>query len=311
MRQQLFLATANLSRRVPNFRGKVRTMLAFYRMLGLEGSHIHTDARLQKPVPYDVRLDMHCMHERMALLMDEYEADTVEFIERVYGAMGDSGSILDIGANIGLICIPAARLLQKHVSEEPIVYAVEAVTSNQEALRSNILRNGMEDSIRVISKGVGDSQKKVFIAVEKDVKDGEGTGTANIINDNPAWKCEKIPLEITTIDDLVDQGEIGRTVQVIKVDIDGYDLFAMQGAKGMLQSTRPAIYGEFMAHCMQWHGQTVTDVLEFMETVGYCTYKRVNPNEWRFSDSVDVSDYVQDLLIIPKEKVTDFQWCID
>src|SRR5437016_2761473 len=105
---ELFLFAASTVRRFPNFKGKVRAILALYRSMGLESRHITIQRVLHHPIPYRVRLDLHSKHERMALIMDGYESDTVKFLHRLFDP---SGCFLDVGANIGLISLPFARLV--------------------------------------------------------------------------------------------------------------------------------------------------------------------------------------------------------
>jgi hypothetical protein len=67
----------------------------------------------------------------------------------------------------------------------------------------------------------------------------------------------------------------------MKLDTDGYDLFVLMGAKGLLERAQPPILGEFSAHCLNWHGQTVADVRDFVDTFDYRVFVRKHPS-WDF-----------------------------
>jgi hypothetical protein len=74
--QALFLHVARAIRRAPNFRGKIGAPLFLYKILGLEERHIIVETTEHRPIPYRARLDLYSKHERFAVLMDGYEADT-------------------------------------------------------------------------------------------------------------------------------------------------------------------------------------------------------------------------------------------
>ena len=95
----------------------------------------------------------------------------------------------------------------------------------------------------------------------------------------------------------------------MKIDTDGYDLFILKGAKLLLTESRPLIYGEFSAHCLGWHGQTVIDVIEYMKSFKYCVYSK-KLNEYQFESNINVNSYTSDLLLVPEEKAAQLAWCI-
>jgi FkbM family methyltransferase len=248
----------------------------------------------------------------MALLMDGYEADTVSFLFRLFD---QAGCFVDVGANIGLISLPFTRLVldkggAKAVGRStPIAYSIEPVRSNYETLAGNIELNGSGQWVRPLYVGVGEREKTVEIAVEGNLCDGEGTGTANVVATGSPYVCERILLHVTTIDTLVRTGQVSPKVTLLKLDTDGYDLFALMGAARLLSETRPVVFGEFMAACMKWHGQTIADVAAFAGQAGYETFVRVSKT-WRFTPLIEPEAFVQDLLLVPREKKDQVLWCL-
>lgn len=296
---------------LPNFRGKVRVLRLLHRVLGLEGKHVNVDVRLTRPVPYRMGLDLHSKHELMAYLMSGYEADATRFLVSVYDG---KGCFLDVGANIGLISIPFALMTRASVrapaQELPAIYCVEPVQSNYESLCRNVSRNGLENRMRALRLGLGEVERSVLIQVEDNLKEGDGTGTANILPEGSTYKCERVPLQITTIDDLVASAELPQQCSLIKLDTDGYDLFVLKGAGKMLSHARPIIFGEFMAHCLRWHGQTVDDVRRYTADLDYRVFFK-RAREWRFERQMPAEGFVSDLLLLPEERVHEFSWCCD
>jgi hypothetical protein len=118
-----------------------------------------------------------------------------------------------------------------------------------------------------------------------------------------------VPLKISTIDSLIRSGQIAPDIKVIKIDTDGYDLFALMGASELLARERPIIFGEFMAACLDWHGQTIADVAAFARRLDYNLYARVRQT-WRFTSRFDMKAFVQDALLVPSDSRCDLSWCL-
>ena len=238
----------------------------------------------------------------MAYFMDVFEESTLEFLSSIHDP---KGCFLDIGANIGLISIPFATYNKAAGCPPPFVYCIEAVKDNQLALAANIKLSGLEAEMKCINFAVGEVEKDVEIQVEHDLVLGQGTGTANIVPAGGNWKCVTNKLKVRTIDSLVLAGTLPGNVTLIKIDTDGYDLFAMMGARELLRQQRPVVFGEFMEHCLKWHSQSIVDVDKFFRALDYEIFIRVNPhsNAWRFARCQNYAQYKQDALCVPKEKL--------
>jgi FkbM family methyltransferase len=290
VRTELFIAAGRLAARLPRVRGKTRLLLLLYRALGLETRHIRVEARLRRPVPFDAELDLHAWLQRIAFLTGGYEHETVEYLVGLHRRDGRGGYLLDVGANIGLIAIPFAKVTGKPV------FAVEAVPDNVAVLRRNVERNGLHDAITIMPFALGDQPGVAQIQVEGDLRPGEGTGTGNILPPESTWGVRQ-PVEVQRLDD----AGLPPGCSVIKIDTDGYDLKVLQGGTRFLERERPLIFGEFSAHCMGWHGQTIDDIVAFAERLHYRTLCRVEPG-WAFRPYERGMTFVQDLLLLPEEQ---------
>lgn len=303
-RERLFLAAGASAAALPRLRGRTRVALALHRALGLGGRRIRVEAELRRPVRFRARLDLGSWLQRLAFVTGEYEADTVEFLLGLREATGTRGYVLDVGANVGLLSVPLAMLLrEREGGGGPSVVAIEALPDNAAALRENIRLNGLEEACMALEFAVGDREKAVEIQVEGNLRRGDGTGTANVIADDSGYVCERIPLRLTTLDSLAASGALTAGCSVVKIDTDGYDLKALQGGVAFLGRERPAVFGEFMAHCLRWHGQGVSDVVSFCDGLDYSVWARVR-GSWSFTPEIDESAFEQDLLLVPREKAS-------
>jgi FkbM family methyltransferase len=302
---RVFRRFARQWRKLPPFKGKVRVEKELRKILGLDNHHILETIVLNDPVSYRATLDLHSWHEFLASIDGGYEGDTVRFLARCYDRRG---CFLDIGANIGLIGLPFAACIDpSNLPEAPFVFCIEAVRSNFERLVHNIQLNQRQRSIVAIAAGVGEREKTVEIQVEGNLKDGAGTGTANILSDGTNHPCERIALTITTLDKLYETGKIPDHCSLIKIDVDGYDLFVLQGARKLLSCERPIVFGEFNSHCLAWHGHSPIDVANYVEQFDYRVFFK-STEAWRF---IPIGEHKpdQDLLLVPKEKIVSLNWC--
>lgn len=301
----LFRRFAAQWRKLPNFRGKVRLAKGLHNSLGLENHHIFQTVVLSDPACYHATLDLHSWHEFFAFVDGGYEGHTVRFLASCYDKRG---CFLDIGANIGLISLPFAVLIDpSNSADSPFIFSIEAVRSNYERLVHNIQLNRRQKVIFAIGKGVGEREKIVEIQVEGNLKEGAGSGTANILADGTDHPCERIPLSITTLDKLNEIGEIPDLCSLIKIDVDGYDLFVLQGAEKLLSFSRPIIFGEFSSHCLAWHGHSHADVANYVKNFDYHVFYK-QAEAWKFLP-IGKHKTEQDLLLVPKEKIVDLSWC--
>lgn len=281
-RLEIFIALVGASHTLPEIKGKHRALLALCHALKLDRRHATVEANLSKPVAYLARLDLHSWLQRLAFVSGGYETRTVHLLLRLWKSH-TRGYLLDIGANIGLISIPFALL-----ARSAKVIAVEAVVDNHRALTHNIALNNLVGRVTALNVALGDQEKTVDIQVEGDLRNGEGTGTANIMPDNSTYECERIPLQLQTLDDLYESGILPKGCSIIKIDTDGYDLKILQGGKRFLAENRPIIFGEFAAHCLAWHGQSHDDVRDFAGSCGYSTHNYAGT-------------FSEDLLLTPTE----------
>ena len=311
-KEKFFVTIGRLSPMLPAIRGRTRIFLILFNALGLRKHHVVVDTWLHRPTKYHAILDLHSWLERIAFLTGGYEDDLVPFLLALSKSMGRPGYLLDVGANIGLISVPFALLRKSEADARgaglPLVVSFEAVSANFAALQRHARLNHLEHDMLLVHQALGDINATVEIQVEGDLREGEGTGTANILPQGSTHPCVRIPLEIKTLDELGERGLFPAGCTVMKIDTDGYDLKVLLGAQTLLRRDRPVIFGEFSAHCMNWHGQSIADVRSYAASLDYSVYRRVG-RTWRFAREVQ-GLFEIDLLLVPNEKKAALNWCL-
>ncbi len=159
-----------------------------------------------------------------------YEQETIAFI---VGKLPVNGSFVDIGANIGAICVPVC----KQRSDVKAI-AVEASTKVFNYLAVNISTNGIKNCA-VFNKAVSDKDGETVSFFSPNDLFGKGSMAAVFTNDAEA-------IETITVDTIIEESNLDR-VDFIKIDVEGFEYFAFKGAEKLLTAPNaPDILFEFV-----------------------------------------------------------------
>ncbi|MBI1884960.1 MAG: FkbM family methyltransferase [Chloroflexi bacterium] len=153
-------------------------------------------------------------------LYDTYEPGTTKLFQRL---VGPGMTVMDVGAHWGYFTLLAAR----GVGEGGRVYAFEPHPDNWALLVKNVQTNGYSNVVAV-QKAVADRAGQVPLFL------GKSDAGCNSLYRNPLTREESIPVEVTTLDAFLER-EGGPRVDLIKIDIEGGEPAALEGARGLVQ----------------------------------------------------------------------------
>lgn len=178
----------------------------------------------------------------------QHESFTDELF-KVYLRPGDV--ILDIGANVGYY----TRLVSKLVGNTGKVYAFEPMPA---AIR--ILKMNIEDLDNVILHEVAVSNKKGFDKFTVRVK-----GATSSLGDDKN-SAEVITVSTNTIDNML--SGINK-IDMIKIDVEGYEYEVLEGAIETIRETKPLIYFEYIDNYVAERGVTLEKFKSLLQPLGY------------------------------------------
>jgi FkbM family methyltransferase len=158
--------------------------------------------------------------------------DLAEQQRKIYGT-GEYGPhagdiTLDCGANIGV------TVREELAAGAKTVIAIEPAPENLECLRRNYPKEIAAGQVVLVPNGVWD--KEDFLTLRVDPKNS--AADSFVLQREGAVELEKVPL--TTIDKLVTDLKLER-VDYIKLDIEGAEPKALEGAKETLAKYKPRI----------------------------------------------------------------------
>lgn len=173
--------------------------------------------------------------------------------ELLAGQIEPRSVVWDIGANVGFFTLIASRL----VGEDGQVVAFEPLPSNCEAIRENLALNGITN-VQVAAVALGDEVGSATLSVygAPTLAKLESPGEAE---PGPGRRhLRKIEVPVSTIDA---QLERFPAPALVKMDIEGGEAAALQGAKRLLTDVRPTLVCEL-------HG-TAEPVMDVLDSCGY------------------------------------------
>lgn len=186
--------------------------------------------------------------------------------------------VLDVGANFGQMSLLFSAL----VGDGGTVYSFEAQKFVFDVLNMNIAANGIAN-VRTFNVAVmRDSEGSVsFPAPDFSLFPSYGSfGVDEKRADGPQVKKLRI-------DDLKIGGEIG----LMKIDIQGADLQAMQGARETIMRARMPIVFEYEKEYDKIFDVEFADYLRFMEEIGYKALRVIGRSNILIVPAEDFSRY--------------------
>lgn len=185
------------------------------------------------------------------LLTGDYERTELD----VFEALIEPGmTVIDVGANCGV----HSALAAKHAGPGGAVIAVEAVPANVELLTRTIERNEISEIATIVAKAASNSTDPVRIYL-----DGENSGTHSVGNRSSTF----VDVPATPIDLLVSKTDVQR-VDVLKIDVEGFEEQVLEGARTTLTVYNPIVFAEFDRDMITAAGGSPEAVAAFLSAHG-------------------------------------------
>ncbi|WP_162000419.1 FkbM family methyltransferase [Sulfolobus sp. E11-6] len=158
-----------------------------------------------------------------SLLISVNEPTTLKYFMKF---AKDGGIVVDVGANVGIYSLIAAKYAEK-------VFAIEPNPELIDAIRKNVELNGFKNVI-IVNKAINDSEEKVRLYLSK-VREVSSI-VPSIMKE---YKYDKyIEVEATTLDKLLFDVN---SINLIKIDVEGAEVNVLRGASETLKKTKRII----------------------------------------------------------------------
>lgn len=198
---------------------------------------------------------------QLALYLGVYERDTVAALARL-AAPGHT--VIDIGANVGAQALPLAE----RIGPSGRLIAVEPTDSAMARLRANLdLNPALAERTVLVHRALGaagDAPAGAYYSKWPLAAQGQSHPVHQGVAERSSAPC-------STLDDLVDELGLSR-VDLIKLDVDGYELPVLRGASATLKGHHPTVVMEVCPYLLQERGERPTALTQALREHGYRLY---------------------------------------
>jgi FkbM family methyltransferase len=185
-------------------------------------------------------------------LSQSYEPYTVQLFEEM---VRPGATVLDIGANVGYFSLVAAR----QVGAQGRVYAFEPGPDNFALLLRNIEINKLAN-ITAVPKAVSNESKTTTLTL------AELPDQHSLFAPPTVAATGTIPIQCVAVDDFL----AGQTVDVIKIDVEGNELRALDGMRQtVMKSTALVMFVEFNPASFRQAGVQPEDLISKLQGLGF------------------------------------------
>lgn len=235
-------------------------------------------SKFESPMEYEnsqgvkFHLDLNEYQMKQIFLFDSYEQNTVRQMLRLIDSVeSESITCIDVGTNIGFFSLTLAKHLS---SKEHQIHCFEPNPYTLRFLEKNLALNPeLKKTISLNKIGLGDQPGSFTLNYNH-----KNTGSANIYSSN-SQDSESAEVEIKTLDTYCDENNI-KSIDLMKVDIEGAELAFLKGAKNIIERSKNMILiMEIMEDNCSKAGYTSEELYNEVTGLGF---KPFLPKGWPF-----------------------------
>ena len=220
-----------------------------------------------------------------AIALGVYEKNETElFRSKIKPAM----TIIDIGANLGYYTVIASC----SAGERGLVIAFEPEPNFFKLLSKNIIRNNLKN-VAIFEMAIADKNGEADLFLSE-----ENKGNNSLISSEKLDSF--VSVKTATLDDFLSAKKIAM-VDMIKMDIEGAEILALEGMKNTLAKYRPLLFLEFSPHSIIKINRNPMDFLSTLRGIGYSIFE-INKTHQCLSNVTNLQKFIES---IPKGKYAD------
>jgi FkbM family methyltransferase len=217
------------------------------------------------------------------LRWDRNEKDFLHFLKLV----PDQGTILDIGANIGVMTWYFSKKKKK-----TRILSFEPVTFNYKVLKWIVALFRLKN-VKIYRLALGDKDDTIKMIIPK-VQDVTLHGLCHVdeVSGENDLNGYAVSAKMLRLDKFSDVMGHPTKVVAIKLDVENYEFNVLNGAGTVLSGHRPIVYTEL------WENENRIKCIQLMQGHGYKTYIYVNNQPLPYTEKETKG---QNFLFVPSE----------
>jgi FkbM family methyltransferase len=235
----------------------------------------------------NVKRDGCLFHLDISHIVDWFIFFGVKEIARdaLYGFIKEGTVLYDIGGNIGDVTVHAAL----KTGTKGKVYSFEPHPQTYRRLSEHIQLNKLTNVV-AFNVGLGSSAGSF---VMEEVENNAG---ANRIVSPGTVDAGRVTVQVVTLDAQVDEHQMLKP-DVIKIDVEGFEMQVLIGAKAIIEKCRPTLFIELSDALLKLQNETATGLVKLISSYGY---KIENANDHtQVDEHSDLTNCHFDIIAIP------------
>ncbi len=193
-----------------------------------------------------------------------YEAENTNLLHHWFHA-GQGGLYVDVGANFGWYSMQMARF----AGDSGKVISIEPEANNQALLMHNIKLNAA-NNVTLIKKGIAEKEMTLNLY---HAPEGNPGMHSFVEHEYMVGRPTTPSIAITTLDHIM--GSVDGTVELLKMDIEGYEINALMGAQHTLRRCK-RILVEYSPMFIKASGQDYRQFFDLIDDAGFDLYELNN-----------------------------------
>ena len=180
---------------------------------------------------------------------DIWEPHIVEFLNR---ELTPNSNFVDVGSHYGYHSIRASKLCKK-------VFSFEPQTLMYNLSRKSLIDNNI-NNVESYNLAIGDEEKETKLSNINYFEENFNGGEVSVIYDGNFGETTKIVKLDTVIKDPID---------VIKIDVQGYEKFVINGAQETIKKNKPILIVEFENHQLNKFGYNCEILFDYIRNLNF------------------------------------------
>ena len=200
--------------------------------------------------------------------------------QNLYKLAEKSKIVIDVGTNNGWVLLNIANIISKNGG---FIYGFEPFPDTYNRCIENIRSSGITNA-QVFNKGCGETESSFKMKVVADTNSGQN----RIVDENIEQQTNTVEVFVTTLDTQLSNIE---KIDLIKIDVEGFELHVLKGAEDLLTKYRPIIFIEINDPLLKANKTTPWEVLNLLKTK--YNYKLTNALNGKLIDNSYNLDNIQ------------------
>lgn len=186
--------------------------------------------------------------------------------------------VIDIGGNIG----QTAMLIAYKIKDSGKVISFEPYPETYNRFKTNLELNKHLQNVEIVNIGLGDKPGK--LEMYQDCITNSGANRIVYKNDNNLAGLKTV--EVTTLDNFISQRNLDR-INLIKIDVEGFEMKVLLGSKNILNQYIPDMFIEVDDVNLKKQGDSARNVFDFLRALNYKISDVISGKEITKSDSLE------------------------